>query len=223
MNIMPTMLMGEHTSNCIHNAKEVAKKSLRNFRDTEATLNVRFMLLAKVGAMKGKVKKDKWVSTEGINVFMLNEENTDTMVIQKVDSATNNANIRAMAKTIEYDEMETMNPDWIKAIADAANSLATAANELEKGETHNIQKLTIGCIDIHLFIELARQGYLEVELETNAFRLDTAIPTEIQTLVLAGFGLLNAIEFINILLKDAVHLVKKAIFHAPRELDFNYG
>ena len=223
MNIIPTLLQGNHTSNCIHNAKNIVKQSLRNFSDIQESKSIKGLFHAKVDAMKGKVKRDKWLSTEGIDTYKLNDEKTDTMIIHKVDEATNYANIMTQAISEADDEEEHVDWKSIERLAMGQTTLTRAAHKLEEEQEHNVQTLSLGCIDLHRFLELARQDYLVVDLETAADRLNAAIPTEITTLVLAGFGLLNAIELVNILLKDAIQLIKEATFYAPKSIDIDYG
>ena len=224
MNIVPTMLQGNHTSNCVHNAKNVAKQCLRNYSDIQESKDVKFLFGAKVDAMKGKVKEGKWVTMEGIDIFMLNDDKTDTMVIQKCDAATDYANTMAQWVS-EAEDDDELGKHWesIQKIAMAPTKLTQTAEKLEKELKNKTETLTYGCIDLARFIELARQDFLEIDLATTAERLNAAIPTEVTKLYLAGFGLLNAIELTNILLKDAIQLIERATFHAPKTIDIDFG
>ena len=224
MNIVPTMLQGNHTSNCVHNAKNTVKQCLRNFSDIQESKDVKFMFGAKMDAMKGKVKEGKWVTMEGIDIYMLNDDKTDTLIIHKVDAPTNYANIMAQWVT-EAEDDEELRKHWdsIEKIAMAPTKLTRSAKKLETELENSAETLTYGCTDLARFLELARQDYLAVDLATTAERLNTAIPTEITKLYLAGFGLLNAIELTNVLLKDAMQLIRGATFYAPKTIDIDYG
>ena len=224
MNIAPTMLQGNHTSNCVHNAKNVVKQCLRNYSDIQESTDVKFLFGAKMDAMKGKVKEGKWVTMEGIDIFMLNDEKTDTMVIQKCDAPTDYANTMAQW-VMEGEDDNEMGKHWesIQKIAMAPTKLTQTAEKLEKELENKSEPLTYGCIDLARFIELARQDYLAIDLATTAERLNAAIPTEVTKLYLVGFGLLNAIELTNILLKDAIQLIRGTTFYAPKTIDIDYG
>ena len=92
--------------------------------------------------------------------------------------------------------------DTVKAMAECPQMLTQAASDLEKDQEFDVSGLFTGLIDLHKFIALATQDYLEIRLKTDIESLTSALPTEITTIVLAGFGLINALEFATILLKD---------------------
>ena len=78
MKIMPTMMTGEHQSNCVHNAHNIVKKNIKAHEDYAQRIDVYKLL-----QYKASKPSKSWLSTEGIDAFMLNESNTDTLIIQK--------------------------------------------------------------------------------------------------------------------------------------------
>ena len=105
MKIMPTMLTGRHTSNCIHNAYKVAATSVRNFTDEHDGIPAKKLIELHADRWQGKTRKNKWLSTTAMEAFMLNDENTETMVIQKCDMASHYANSMKQANVMR--EMNT--------------------------------------------------------------------------------------------------------------------
>ena len=58
MRIMPAMLQGTHTSNCIHNAYKVAETSVRNFSDAQDGIPAKTLLEIHASRWLGKTRKN---------------------------------------------------------------------------------------------------------------------------------------------------------------------
>ena len=223
MRIMKTMPMGPHTSNCIHNSFKVAKEVVENFSDNTTHVPVKDLFEVSKDAWKGKTRKHSWLNTQSMEAYLLNEEKTDTMVIQTFDFGTQHANIVKQCTNEGYDAWI---PDdkWTKKISESMLTLIHAADELEIGELHNVQRLVIEVIDIAKFIGAHIGDYLEVNLKIDVDRLyKCAIPTEVTTLVLSGCGLIKGIEFANLLIGGQTTLVESAFWHAPRSINSEHG
>ena len=217
MRIMKTMLVGPHTSNCIHNSYKVAKEVVENFSDQTTNVQVKDLFEISKEAWKGKTRKHGWLNTQGMEAYLLNDEKTDTMVIQNFDLGTQYANIVKQCTNKGYDSW-TPEEGWTKKISESMLTLIQAADELERGEPHNVQQLVIGAIDIAKFIGAHVGDYLEVNLKVDVDRLfQCAIPTEVTTLVLSGFGLIKGIEFANVLISGQTSLIESAFWHAQRQ------
>ena len=217
MNIMKTMLMGSHTSNCIHNSLKVATDIVQNFSIQTTNVPVKDLFEVSAEAWKGKFRKHDWLNTQGMEAYLLNDEGMDTMVIQKFDLGTHYANTVKQC-TSEGFNSSTSERKWTTKISESMLKLIEAADELENREPHNVQRLVIGAVDIAKFIGAHIGDYLEVKLKVNIERLrNCAIPTEVTTLVLSGFGLIKGIEFANILIGNQTTLIDAAFWHAPRE------
>ena len=75
---LPTMLTGNHTSNCVHNAHIQVVKQLQSFESFTEEIEATDPLKEK---LKDEKTKRPWLSTDGMESYMLNEDCTDTMVI----------------------------------------------------------------------------------------------------------------------------------------------
>ena len=67
---MPMMLTGSHTSNCVHNAHCQVSKQLLSFESYVEEVDVKEILCEKLADTK---TSRSWMSTEGIEGYMLNE------------------------------------------------------------------------------------------------------------------------------------------------------
>ena len=223
MKIMKTMLQGNHTLNCIHNAFKVAKEVAENFQDNPTRIDVKDLFAVSIAAWKDKIRKNGWFNTSSMEAYLLNDEKTDTMVIQNFDLANHHANIVKQCTNEGYDGF---NPDmkWTKRMSDNMPKLIQAADDVERGEAHNVQQLVIGAVDLAKFIGAQIGDFLEIELKVDTERLfKCTIPTEIMTLVLSGFGLVKAIEFVNVLIGGQTTLIESAFWHPEREIDPEFG
>ena len=196
MKIMPSQLTGHHMTNCVHNAHRVVKKNLKAHYEQCDRIDVSTFIKEK----QNKPSK-QWTSTEGIDCYMLNEDNTDTLIIQRTDTSINYANTMLNGQHLIKWTNRWAESEWprdlngtVKSIAESPHTLTIAAHELEEAENHDVSGLTNGLIDLHKFVSLATQDFLEVKLETTTETLTSALPSEITTLVLSGSGLINAIE-----------------------------
>ena len=223
MKMMRTMLQGPHTSNCIHNPQKIAKEMVENFSDHPTRIEVKRLFEVSKEAWKGKIGRDGWYNASSMEAYLLNDEKTDTMVIQNFDLANHHANITKQCTNEGYDGYK---PDakWTKKMSESMLTLIQAADELEKAEAHNVQQLVIGSVDVAKFLGAHIGDFLEIELKVDVERLFACtIPTEITTLVLSGFGLVKAIEFASLLIGGQTTLVEKAYWHPEREIDPEFG
>ena len=101
--------------------------------------------------------------------------------------------------------------------------LIQAANNLEKEQKHNVQKLVIGAINHAKFIASHEGDYLEVKLLSDVKRLDCAVPTQVTTLIHSGFGVINAIGLLHVLLDGQIKLIENATWYAQRQIDPDFG
>ena len=65
--------------------------------------------------------------------------------------------------------------------------------------------------------------YLEVKLLNDVKRLDCAIPTQVTTLILSGFGVIKAIGLLHVLLDGQIKLIENATWYAQRQIDPDFG
>ena len=54
-------------------------------------------------------------------------------------------------------------------------------------------------------------------------RLDCATPTQVTTLILSGFGIINTIGLLHILLDGQIKPVESSFWYAHREIDPDFG
>ena len=158
-----------------------------------------------------------------MEAYLLNDDKTDTMVIQNFDLANNHANIVKQCTNKGYDSFL---PDkkWTKKMSENMLTLIQAADDVERGEAHNVQQLVIGAVDIAKFIGAQIGDFLEIDLKLDTERLfKCTIPTEVTTLMLSGFGLVKAIEFANVLIGGQTSLIERAYWHPEREIDPEFG
>ena len=196
---------------------------VENFSDQTTHIPVKDLFEVSAEAWKGKTRKHGWLNTQSMEAYLLNDEKTDTMVIQNFDLGTHYANIVKQCTNVEYDAW-TPDEKWTKKISDSMLTLIQAADELERGEAHKVQQLVTGAVDIAKFIGAHIGDFLEVTLKIDTERLHRcAIPTEVTTLVLSGFGLIKGIEFANLLIGGQTTLIEQAFWHAPRESNPEHG
>ena len=223
MKIMKTMLEGQHTSNCIHNPQKIAKEVVENFQLNPTRIDVKDLVEVSKDAWKGKTRKHGWLNTASMEAYLLNEEKTDTMVIQNFDIGNHYANIVKQC-TNEGEANFTPSKEWTKTMSEKMLKLIQAADELEKAETHNVQQLVIGSINVAKFLGAHIGDFLELSLDVNTDRLfRCSVPTEVTTLILSGFGLVKALEFSNLLLGGQTTLIDAAYWHPEREIDPEFG
>ena len=223
MKIMKTMLQGNHTSNCIHNAFKVAKEVTENFQLNPTRIEVKDFFEVSTAALKGKIRKNGWFNTSSMEAYLLNDDKTDTMVIQNFDLANHHANIVKQCTNEGYDSFL---PDkkWTKKMSENMLTLIQAADDVERREAHNVQQLVIRAVDIAKFIGAQIGDFLEIDLKLDTERLfKCTIPTEVTMLVLSGFGLVKAIEFANVLIGGQTSLIERAYWHPEREIDPEFG
>ena len=106
MKIMKTMLQGPHTPNCIHNPQKIAKDVVDNFQLNPTRIEVKDLFEISKESWKGKTRKHGWLNTASMEAYQLNDEKTDTMVIQNFDLGTQHANIVKQCTNEGYASLE---------------------------------------------------------------------------------------------------------------------
>ena len=215
---MPSMLTGSHTSNCVHNAHTQVTRQILSFESYVEEIDVKDLLCEKLG---DKLTSRSWLTTDGIQAYMLNEECTDTLVIQKTDLGSHYAQTMCQGDTVESNENQWIDRDWLKDVAQRPNKLTQAANKLETDVQHNVQHLVHGLIDLNTFTLLATSDALEITRETTKDTLNSALPTEITSLALCGFGFLAALELAATLLDNSKNTILKAVYRPNRNLNLD--
>ena len=124
--------------------------------------------------------------------------------------------------TVEQDQNRWINRDWLKDVATRPNKVTQAAYNLEKDVDHNVQNLVVGLIDLNTFTLLATSDILEVTRETTSDTLNSALPTEITSLALCGFGFLAALEFAATLLDNSKDSILTAVYRPNKSLNLDY-
>ena len=216
---MPMMLTGNHTSNCVHNAHCQVSKQLLSFERFVEETDVKDILCEK---LKDTQTRRSWLTTEGIEAYMLNEDCTDTLIIQNKDLGNHYSYVMCQGDTVEHEENRWIDREWLRDVATRPNKLTQAAYNLERDIDHNVQHLVIGLIDLNTFTLLATSDVLEITRETTSDTLNSALPTEITTLALCGFGFRAALEFAATLLDNSKESILKAVYRPNRSLNLDY-
>ena len=214
---LPLMFTATHTSNCVHNAIAQVCKQINSFDKYVEEIDAKEYLDAK---LQNSHTKRSWLTTEGLQAYMLSEECTDTMIIQKTDTGDHYSSVMCQGDTMEFEENRTINREWLREVASRPDKLTRAASNLEKDVNHDVQHLVQGLIDLNTFILLATSDALEITRETTKDTLNSALPTEITTLVLCGFGFLGALEFAAALL-DNRETILNAQYRPNRSLQLD--
>ena len=215
MRKFPTMLTGNHTSCCVHNAFTQVVKQIQCFEDFTEEVDVTDILIKKLSE---NTTKRCWLRTEGLERYMLSEECSDTLIIQNKDIAKHYANVMCQGDTVEREDNTWIDRDWLKELASRPTKLNRAAYSLETDVQHDVQHLVRGLIDLNTYICLATSDILEITRETVKCTSNSAVPTETTKIILSGFGFLAALELASTILGDSAESIEKVVYRNNKSI-----
>ena len=153
-------------------------------------------------ANEERTSNETCMTTSNIKVMMLDEQAEDTtIVIQKIVPENNYAR-----RMMQGNNNPRTNNLKLQELAGIPMTLIRTAKKVEEaiGVQDNVPTRTSNIIeglkDIYKYTELENQGFMASYLALNIQRLDTAFPSQVECVVLSGFGLREGLMFLAIIL-----------------------